>query len=98
MTIKPPLALVAGNHFEGKFTDKPTDTSLNYINLPRARRIVPVDALSWVAAFNAGYEPQLDCTAVSHWSQPGLLSFKCMFYVPVFGWQFERLLSQLNHM
>ena len=65
MTIKPPLALVAGNHFEGKFTDKPTETSLNYINLPRARRIVPVDALSWVAAFNAGYEPRLDCTAVS---------------------------------
>ena len=65
MTIKPPLALVAGNHFEGKFTDKPTETSLSYINLPRARRIVPVDALSWVAAFNAGYEPRLDCTAVS---------------------------------
>ena len=96
MTIEPPLALVAGNHFEGKFTDKPTETSLNYINLPRARRIVPVDALSWVAAFNAGYEPQLDCTAVSHFSQPGLISFKCMFYVPVFGWQFERLPSQIK--
>ena len=94
MTIKPPLVLVAGNHFEGKFTDKPTETSLNYINLPRARRIVPVDALSWVAAFNAGYEPQLDCTAVSHLSQPGLISFKCMFYVHVFGQQFERLPSQ----
>ena len=73
MTIKPPLALVAGNHFEGKFTDKPTETSLSYINLPRARRIVPVDALSWVAAFNAGYEPQLDCTAVSHLGQPGFV-------------------------
>ena len=96
MTIKAPLALVAGNHFEGKFTDKPTETSLNYINLPRARRIVPVDALSWVAAFNAGYEPQLDCTAVSHLSQPGLISFKCMFYVPVFELQFERLPSQIK--
>ena len=65
MNVEDPLAVVAGNHFEGKFTDQPSETSLNYINLPRGRRIVPVDALSWVAAFNAGYEPRLDCTAVS---------------------------------
>ena len=65
MNVEDPLAVVAGNHFEGKFTDRPSETSLNYINLPRGRRIVPVDGLSWVAAFNAGYEPQLDCTAVS---------------------------------
>ena len=65
MNVEDPLAVVAGNHFEGKFTDRPSETSLNYINLPRGRRIVPVDALSWVAAFNAGYEPRLDCTAVS---------------------------------
>ena len=64
MTVEDPLAVVAGNHFEGKFTDEPSETSLNYINLPRGRRIVPVDALGWVAAFNAGYEPLLDCTAV----------------------------------
>ena len=64
MTIEDPLAVVAGNHFEGKFTEQPSETSLNYINLPRARRIVPLDALSWVSAFNAGYEPRLDCTAV----------------------------------
>ena len=64
MTVEDPLAVVAGNHFEGRFTEQPSETSLNYINLPRARRILPVDALSWVAAFNAGYEPRLDCTAV----------------------------------
>ena len=64
MTVEDPLAVVSGNHFEGKFTDEPSETSLNYINLPRGRRIVPVDALGWVAAFNAGYEPLLDCTAV----------------------------------
>ena len=65
MTVEDPLAVVAGNHFEGKFTERPSETSLNYINLPRGRRIVPVDALSWVAPFNAGYEPTLDCSAVS---------------------------------
>ena len=65
MTVEDPLAVVAGNHFEGKFTEEPSESSLNYINLPRGRRIVPLDALSWVAAFNAGYEPRLDCTAVS---------------------------------
>ena len=64
MTVEDPLAVVAGNHFEGKFTEQPSESSLNYINLPRGRRIVPVDALSWVSAFNAGYEPRLDCTAV----------------------------------
>ena len=65
MNVEDPLAVVAGNHFEGKFTEQPSETSLNYINLPRGRRIVPLDALSWVSAFNAGYEPRLDCTAVS---------------------------------
>ena len=75
MTVEDPLAVVAGNHFEGKFTEQPSESSLNYINLPRGRRIVPVDALSWVSAFNAGYEPRLDCTAVS--CKRGILSLGC---------------------
>ena len=84
MTVEDPLAVVAGNHFEGKFTEQPSESSLNYINLPRGRRIVPVDALSWVSAFNAGYEPRLDCTAVRILSlgcTPRILS--CTPFTPV---------------
>ena len=64
MDVESPLAVIAGNYFHGEFSEPPAETSLNYINLPRGRRLVPVDAHSWVGTFNAGYEPQLDCTAV----------------------------------
>ena len=64
LDIQSPLAVVAGNFFQGRFSEQPFLSSLNYINLPRGRRLVPVDALTWSGAFNAGYEPELDCTAV----------------------------------
>lgn len=74
MDVESPLAVIAGNYFQGEFSEPPTESSLNYINLPRGRRLVPVAAHSWVAAFNAGYEPQLDCTAVEVPYQGGELS------------------------
>lgn len=64
LDIQSPLAVVAGNFFQGRFSERPFLSSLNYINLPRGRRLVPVDSLAWSGAFNAGYEPELDCTAV----------------------------------
>jgi len=74
MDVESPLAVIAGNYFHGEFSEPPAETSLNYINLPRGRRLVPVDAHSWVGTFNAGYEPQLDCTAVEVPYQGGELS------------------------
>ena len=40
-----------------------TQTTVEFINLPRARRLVPVSALAWSGTFNAGYDPSLDTTA-----------------------------------
>ena len=36
---------------------------MEFINLPRARRLVPVSSLAWSGTFNAGYDPGLDTTA-----------------------------------
>lgn len=64
LSLAPPLAVVTGNYFQGQFAQRPAVSSLNYIAFPRARRLVPVPALAWSGSFNAGYEPDLDCTAV----------------------------------
>ena len=40
-----------------------TQTTMEFINLPRARRLVPVSAQAWSGTFNAGYDPSLDTTA-----------------------------------
>jgi serine protease inhibitor len=64
LELQPSIAVVAGNFFRGRFAAQPAASSLNYINLPRGRRLVPVEALSWAGPLKAGYEPGLDCTAV----------------------------------
>ena len=37
---------------------------MEFINLPRARRLIPVPSQSWSGTFNAGYDDGLDATAV----------------------------------
>ena len=59
-----PLALVSGNYFQQKFDSEGRDSSLDFINLPRGRRLVPVPSLAWTGTFNAGYDEDLGATAV----------------------------------
>ena len=49
---------------QAKFAQPGTDSTLDFINLPRARRLVPVPALAWSGTLNAGYDAGLDTTAV----------------------------------
>ena len=37
---------------------------MQFINLPRGRRLVPVPAMSWTGTFNAGYDEGLGATGV----------------------------------
>ena len=47
---------------------------MDFINLPRSRRLVPVSSLSWTGTFNAGYDPELEATAVELPYQDGEFS------------------------
>ena len=47
---------------------------MEFINLPRGRRLVPVPSLSWTGTFNAGYDEDLGATAVELPYQDGELS------------------------
>lgn len=61
----PPLSVVTGNLLKTSVFPSPgTISSLNFINLPRGRRLVPLQARLWEKSFNAGYDPGLDATAV----------------------------------
>ena len=47
---------------------------MDFINLPRGRRLVPVPSLAWTGTFNAGYDEDLGATAVELPYQGGELS------------------------
>ena len=47
---------------------------MDFINLKRGRRLVPVSSLSWEGTYNAGYEPELGATAVELPYQDGEFS------------------------
>ena len=51
-------------YFQQKFSSEGRDSSLDFINLPRGRRLVPVPSLAWTGTFNAGYDEDLGATAV----------------------------------
>ena len=55
-----------------------SQTTMEFINLPRARRLVPVTALTWSGTFNAGYDPSLDTTAAEIPMTGGELSLVMM--------------------
>ena len=40
------------------------ESTLEFINLPRARRLIPVSSMKWSGTFKAGYDPVLDATSV----------------------------------
>ena len=47
---------------------------MEFINLKRGRRLVPVESLAWTGTYNAGYEPELGATAVELPYRDGELS------------------------
>ena len=54
------------------------ESTLDFINLPRARRLIPVPSLAWSGTFKAGYDEGLDATAVELPYQEGELSLILM--------------------
>lgn len=68
--VKPPLAGISVNNFEtdcSKASKLERDGEMFFQVLPaiRQRRLVPVPAVVWKSGFTAGYDPELDATAVA---------------------------------
>lgn len=68
--VKPPLAGVSANLFEAdcsKASKKDRDGEMFFQVLPaiRQRRLIPIPAAVWKSGFTAGYDIELDATAVA---------------------------------
>lgn len=68
--VKPPLSGISANHFEtdcSKASKVERDGEMFFQVLPaiRQRRLVPIPAVVWKSGFTAGYDPELDATAVA---------------------------------
>lgn len=68
--VKPPLAGISANLFEtdcSKASKVERDGEMFFQVLPaiRQRRLVPIPAVVWRTGFTAGYDPELDATAVA---------------------------------
>lgn len=68
--VKPPLAGVSANLFEtdcSKASKKDRDGEMFFQVLPaiRQRRLIPIPAVVWKNGFSAGYDIELDATAVA---------------------------------
>lgn len=68
--VKPPLSGISANIFEtdcSKASKVERDGEMFFQVLPaiRQRRLVPVPAVVWKSEFTAGYDPELDATAVA---------------------------------
>ncbi|XP_031618761.1 mucin-12 [Contarinia nasturtii] len=68
--VKPPLAGISANIFEtdcSRASKVERDGEMFFQVLPaiRQRRLVPIPAVVWKSGFTAGYDPELDATAVA---------------------------------
>lgn len=68
--VKPPLAGISANLFEtdcSKASKNERDGEMFFQVLPaiRQRRLIPIPAVVWKSGFTAGYDPELDATAVA---------------------------------
>lgn len=68
--VKPPLAGISANLFEtdcSKASKTERDGEMFFQVLPaiRQRRLIPIPAVVWKSGFTAGYDPELDATAVA---------------------------------
>jgi len=68
--VKPPLSGISANIFEtdcSKASKTERDGEMFFQVLPaiRSRRLVPIPAVVWKSGFTAGYDPELDATAVA---------------------------------
>lgn len=68
--VKPPLAGISANIFEtdcSRASKAERDGEMFFQVLPaiRSRRLVPIPAVVWKSGFTAGYDPELDATAVA---------------------------------
>lgn len=68
--VKPPLAAISANMFEtdcSKASKNERDGEMFFQVLPaiRQRRLVPIPAVVFKSDFTAGYDPELDATAVA---------------------------------
>jgi len=62
LDFAPPLSILDVNKFKGIFEKEGDETTLQFINLPRGRRLHPVSAMSWSGEFKVGYQGDLDAT------------------------------------
>ncbi|XP_055302780.1 uncharacterized protein LOC129568647 [Sitodiplosis mosellana] len=68
--VRPPLSGISANIFEtdcSKASKVERDGEMFFQVLPaiRQRRLVPIPAVVWKSGFTAGYDPELDATAVA---------------------------------
>lgn len=74
LAVSSPMALVSGNYFQKKFDSPGRGSTMEFINLQRGRRLVPLSSIAWTGTFNAGYDQELGATAVELPYQDGELS------------------------